>query len=367
MKLIHCADLHLDSKMTANLNAKKASERKRELLHTFQRMVSYAKTEGVQAILIAGDMFDTKYVSKTTRNVVLGEIERNTDITFYYLRGNHDTDSFITDLETTPCNLKTFTETWSCYELGAHVRIYGAELLKENSASLCASLLPDAEKINIVMLHGQETETKGKDKAEIVPLRTLKNKGIDYLALGHVHAYKKESLDARGVYCYPGCLEGRGFDECGQHGFVLLEIEEKTRKIESKFIPFAARTLYTVSVNIESCQTSLEMTEKIRAELKKGEYPETSLMKVVLTGEVDVACEKNIGYIQSIIESDFYFVKIQDETTLYVDIEEYALDVSLKGEFVRLVKEQTDLKEEEKNKIIRYGLQILEGDKVVEI
>ena len=53
----------------------------------------------------------------------------------------------------------------------------------------------------------------------------LKNKNIDYLALGHIHGYKEAPLDGRGKYCYPGCLEGRGFDECGKKGFVLLNIE----------------------------------------------------------------------------------------------------------------------------------------------
>ena len=40
MKIIHCADIHLDSKMSANLTKEKARERKTELfriwLHTGQ-------------------------------------------------------------------------------------------------------------------------------------------------------------------------------------------------------------------------------------------------------------------------------------------------------------------------------------------
>jgi exonuclease SbcD len=56
--------------------------------------------------------------------------------------------------------------------------------------------------------------SSSKDKTEVISLKELKNKAIDYLALGHIHSYKMEQLDSRGVYCYPGCLEGRGFDEC---------------------------------------------------------------------------------------------------------------------------------------------------------
>ena len=39
MKIIHCADLHLDSQMTANLTKEQARERKREIIRTFTRRI----------------------------------------------------------------------------------------------------------------------------------------------------------------------------------------------------------------------------------------------------------------------------------------------------------------------------------------
>lgn len=51
----------------------------------------------------------------------------------------------------------------------------------------------------------------------------LRGRGIDYLALGHVHSFRQEKLDEQGIWCYSGCLEGRGFDECGTKGYVMLE------------------------------------------------------------------------------------------------------------------------------------------------
>ena len=57
MKLIHCADLHLDSSMTTHLTKEKAKERKAELLASFNRMMEYADRENVSAVLIAGKIF----------------------------------------------------------------------------------------------------------------------------------------------------------------------------------------------------------------------------------------------------------------------------------------------------------------------
>ena len=74
MKIIHCADLHLDSKMTSNLSKEQAKERKMEILRTYSRMIEYAKNNDVKAIIIAGDLFDTRNVSATARNLVKDSI-----------------------------------------------------------------------------------------------------------------------------------------------------------------------------------------------------------------------------------------------------------------------------------------------------
>ena len=58
MKIIHCSDLHLDSKLSSNLGGIIAKKRCGEILHTFKRMVDYASKNNISAILISGDMFD---------------------------------------------------------------------------------------------------------------------------------------------------------------------------------------------------------------------------------------------------------------------------------------------------------------------
>jgi hypothetical protein len=53
-------------------------------------------------------------------------------------------------------------------------------------------------------------------------------------------------------------------------------------------------------------------------------------------------------------------------TKLLVNYEDYTLDESLKGAFVRTVMKDSLLSEEDRNTIIRYGLQLIAGDKEVE-
>ena len=209
-------------------------------------------------------------------------------------------------------------------------------------------------------MHGQESESNVKDKAEIINLKELKNKNIDYLALGHIHSYKQEQLDKRGVYCYSGCLECRGFDECGEQGFVLLDIEEN--KIKSKFIPFASRNLYEIHVDITGTKENNEIEQRITKKIKS--VPETGMVKIVLDGEVEIGEERDIEYLTKKFESNFYYLKIEDKPTIKIDYMKYKNDISLKGEFIRKVIEQDDLTEEEKSKIISTGIKALSGEDV---
>ncbi|HCT90954.1 MAG TPA: DNA repair exonuclease [Lachnospiraceae bacterium] len=355
MKMIHCADLHLDSRMEANLTKEQARERRQELLGTFTRMVAYAGEEGVRAILIAGDLFDGAGVSRTALHVVKDEIVRHPGIDFLYLRGNHDPEDFLRSFEgQLPENLKLFSDTWTFWDYGEAV-VGGVELTRENQKRIYDILRLAKDRINIVTLHGQEADHGSGDG--IIPIGKLQNRGIDYLALGHVHSYRLEKLDDRGMWCYSGCLEGRGFDECGQKGFVLLDI--KAGRVKTQFIPFGIRQCTEISVDVSGLDTSPRMLEAVRR--AAVQIPASSLVKVALTGEIPVDAEKNTAYLLQWLRENFYFAKLYDKTRLAVPYDSYRYDCSLKGEFVRLVSGQ-ELAEEEKEKIIRMGIRALAGE-----
>lgn len=367
MVIIHSADQHLDSRLTANLSKEKAKERKAEILITFNNMIKYAVSINATAILLAGDLFDTKTVSATERKAVTAAIVDHPDITFFYLKGNHDMNSFLSSLENIPDNLKLFDNHWTSYELSEDVIITGAELCESNQLSIFNELTLDSGKFNIVMLHGQENEYSAKDKTEVIPLSDLRNKSIDYLALGHVHEYKYKQLDARGMYCYPGCLEGRGFDETGLHGFVVLDIDEGSHTYTHEFKSISKRTLHEIEVDITAAEDIAEVEKKIIAVIEemrgKVEVPlrDQDLVKLILTGAIDEECNIDTGYLTKCFEDEFYFVKIYDHTTRKIDFEKYRLDESLKGEFVRTVQADSSLSDEDKFNIITKGISLLTG------
>ena len=88
MKIIHCSDIHLDSKMEANLDKDKAKQRKNEILLSFKNMVQFASEDKVEIIIIAGDLFDKNKISVKAKNIVKDTIKANPNIEFIYLKGN---------------------------------------------------------------------------------------------------------------------------------------------------------------------------------------------------------------------------------------------------------------------------------------
>ena len=375
MKLIHCADLHLDAKLQAHLDRERAKRRRDELLRNFARLADYAEQQDVDAVLIAGDLFDKDRVSALAKNTVLNVIGAHPGIRFYYLRGNHDTADCLRGSSAgagMPENLFLFGNRWKTYREGAEGRIViaGIELTRENNAAAFAALRLDPSCFNIVLLHGQETSASGFSGAEdktggrigVISLPALRGRGIDYLALGHIHAWKKAPLDSRGTFCYPGCLEGRGFDESGPHGFALLEIDEQRNTMTHRFVPFAQRALYTVDVDVTGCLTTAEMEERVKAALREAGCGSGDMADVTMRGELDVECEKDAGYLRTGLEARFFFARLQDRTTLRIDPQEYLYDESLRGEFVRVVLADSSIPEEEKTAVIRCGFQAMDGE-----
>ena len=128
---------------------------------------------------------------------------------------------------------------------------------------------------NIVTLHG---DIRGE-----IDLRRLKGKNIDYLALGHIHTYARGELDERGVYAYSGCLEGRGYDECGEKGFVLLETGRNAAGravISSRFVPSSIRRLEEYRIDVSAAKDDFDARRIAERQITAREK---DLLRVVLT------------------------------------------------------------------------------------
>ena len=350
MKIIHCADIHLGSKMKTNLNSEKAALRKAEIFDTFLSMIKYANDNNIQHIIIAGDLIDSKKGSISIVRKVLNAIKKNKEITFYYVEGNHDNNIFSVD--DIPENMKVFNKEFSIYDLG-DIEIGGSKEINRAYKYLSFS----ENKFSILVLHGNVVNYDSINDEDIY-LKNYINKNIDYIALGHIH--KKESFTDYGfIASYSGCLEGRGFDELGEKGFYVLDIDNslKDKKFSQKFVSLSKRSLYEIVVDIDGVTDNDSLYNRIKSKLVN--YSKECLYKIILTGSYDFAAEKDLGFINQKLNEEYYFVKIYDQSRIKINYKDYENDVSLIGEFIRTVYKNEELTEEEKNKIIEYGVKAL--------
>lgn len=352
MKIIHTGDIHLGSAMK-NLPQDKANLRKTEIIDNFRRLTLFARENKVAAILIAGDLFDEGEATASLKKEIATIISAAKPVCFFYIAGNHDDEFSFADR---PDNLYLFSEnhSWKSYDLQDNITLTGIDERNMREDAYQTLSLP-SERYNIVMMHGPVANGE-------ISLSQLRDKNIDYLALGHIHlpSLNAERLDSRGHYRYCGCLEGRGFDECGKRGFFLLEIENGRLRSET-FMSLSKREICERPVDISGCSTYYELERRIEENLI-GERRE-NILKILLRGQYPIGLNKDLPLLTARMNERFFYVKIVDESRVFIDYRQFENDLSERGEFVREVG-RYEMNEELRAEILDVGLKALAGEEI---
>ena len=337
MKIIHCADIHLDTPFGNMFNIEKSAVRKQEILLSFVRLIKYAGDIKTRFIMISGDMIDPGNIQQKTMDTIYDCIIRNPDIDFLVLPGTEQESTYLEHMSSRPGNLKIFDEQNRSFRYG--------------QCFVCAAASPDGlpelgeSDINIVMHYGTVDPDEWKDRR------------IDYLALGGQHTFSSGETDQRGVYCYPGSLEGLSFDEVGEKGFIELDAQDD--RLETAFIRSGKRKVYNVSVDISKAPDNDAISDLIRE--KVTGIDGSSLVKVSLTGTVSIDSRRDVKEIEKEFSKCFFgFVIDEKDIELSIDSSQYRFDKTLKGEFIRTVLAGNESNEEKKD-IIETGLRALSG------
>lgn len=359
MKFIHCADLHIDSKIEG-LPSTKSSNRKEEVLHSFERLCVYAKDNDIKAVIISGDMFDGKTPTKRSLDRVIYAISNAKGVDFLYLNGNHDDNAFSFEgVCNVPKNLKIFNHGFSSFRYD-NVVIGAINVSNEFPKNVYDLITFEKDSFNILAMHGQVADYKTTQASSLISIPQLKEKYIDYLALGHYHTFSSGKIDERGIYAYSGCLDGRGFDELGEKGFVLIDTESKDYY---KFVKFSSREYHEFNFDLSFFDDWFTAREQLLKQVN-GSFSSNDILKIILLGERTTDFYVDLQELTDRLNDNFFFAKVYDKTTLKICEEDYLADKTVRGEFVRLVWE-SDLTPEQKKKIITCGLNAIKGEDIL--
>jgi len=403
VKLIHTADLHLDSAFRSRFTKEEAENRRQKQLMAWKELLSFAVEKKVQGILIAGDLFDSPVVSHGTMDFFLSTISEHPEISFFYLRGNHDTENTFRYQENLPKNLFLFSEKGKKYRLNDRLLLagveygtkdisfgenegatqgagqaaeqgvgqenaHGAEALSKSeteSEEESKFLKLKEEDCNILLLHGALYQGTPKGEAvqgeEGIFLKNLEKLPLSYIALGHIHKGGEGKLNNGALWAYPGCLQGRGFDEEGERGFLYLKVEEEKKEIRKEFIPIKQGEFRILEIELLEDEGTLACLKKIEVEMEKAGIVKEDSLRIILKGKKGLEQERNLRYLQLQLQDSVFFLEIRDECELSWNREEAMKEKSLKGEFLRVLAAADTLSKEEQEEIIALGMGLLQG------
>lgn len=368
MRFLHTADLHLDSAFCSDgqTGAEIRRQRQRDLL---ERIFDIARDRACDMILIAGDLFDSAFVTPETRTLCMSLFERFGG-PVVISPGNHDAyvDGCFYKSENMPENVHIFTSGELQYfdfpALDTTVAGYAftSAAMPRNPLS---GLIPVRHNQRIILLCAH-TELDNPT-SRYAPLFTsdVVRAGFDYAALGHVHSCSESADNIR--YC--GIPEGRGFDETGEGCVLVVETDgvgaptvEKVNVANIRYI----REELSVDGACEPEDIRAAVTAKLAQYADGTEY--AIRLELVGAAAPEALCE-----LEALRESEWQGIcelQIRDLTLSLPDKSYLEKDATLKGEFYRSLSAQLYSDDPKTRAValraLRIGLAAIEGKNITD-
>lgn len=359
VKILHCADIHIGA--AESFLGVLRENRRYETLITFERIIDIAKEENVELIAIAGDLFDSNNIEQRFIDAVMNKIREAAPIKVVFAAGNHDPLNAQSPFlkEELPQNLyvlgtKDEEITFEELKLKVYGRSFESAFLKGEEAF---SLPTNNDYINLLVQHGELKSDLNSEYNAITP-KFVKNSGMDYIALGHVHKRSDIGKIDNTYFAYCGCPEGQGFDELQEKGVYIGQIGKG--KCDLQFVSVSKRQHILEKIDISEISGAVEISAEIINALKEkyGEDYSQNLYKIELIGSVSEDNEINTEEILSRISNELYFVKIKNKTEIKIDLEALKNEASLRGIFVKKMLERTENAPEDEKELYRKALKL---------
>ena len=248
-RFVHAADIHLDSPLRslALRDPELAELIGNASRRALEAVVKLCLDEQVDALLIAGDLYDGDQTSMKTARFLAAQISRldQAGVRVFIIRGNHDALSRITAELSFPDGAKIFTGRAEVVMLDRGpgelpVAIHGISFAKPQTME---SLLPKfkvpvAGAINIAMMHTSLAGAPGHDNYAPCSPSDLDAAGFEYWALGHIH--QRAVMRGKSTVVMPGIPQGRDINEAGAKSVTLVTIaDDRTVSLEERFTSIA--------------------------------------------------------------------------------------------------------------------------------
>ena len=368
VKVLHCADLHFDTPFK-ELSKEISDTSKNELLEVFKNIIDLAIDENIEVLLIAGDVFDNLTVNKNTLFFISDQIRRIKNIKVFISPGNHDpyNEKSFYSMINWPENVYIFKGDMEFKEVKElNLIVWGAGFRQNyENETLLRGINVDNDKINIMILHGEIASNNSKNEYNPIYINDIYKSNIDYIALGHKHKFSGILKEGMTTYAYSGCPQGRGFDEEGEKGVIIGEVYKSGTNLE--FFPVYKRKYVTKEIDITGTNNYDEVVFKVLSDLSDEEIYK-NFYKIILKGELKEHFKLRENLLIEKLKNKFYYIKIINQTSIEVNLEELSRDYSIKGKFIsKILEKLKDASDDDKEILklaLKIGIQCLSEDEV---
>ena len=348
MKILHAADLHLNTPFSGRTDAQLALLKK-ALLQVPGKIAELCKAHGCDLLLLSGDLFDGQPDGNSVQ--ALKNALKEVGVPTFISPGNHDFCGPGSPYMTAawPENVHIFTKpVMESVALPAlDCRIYGAGYQSMDCGALLENFRAEGEETyHIGVLHGDPIQ-KNAPYCPITQAQVATS-GLTYLALGHVH--KAGSFTAGETLCgWPGCPMGRGYDETEEKGVYLVTLED-TASLE--FISLDTPCFYDLEAEVLS--TPQEAVASLLPPVQTQDF-----YRITLTGEWEPFDISSLSFPQC------PNLELRDRTTPPADLWSCIGEDTLEGNYFRLLHDALDESEEIATLAAKISRKILDGQEVV--
>jgi DNA repair protein SbcD/Mre11 len=299
-RFVHAADIHLDSPLRslALRDPELAELIGNATRRAFVGIIDLCLSEQVDALLLAGDLYDGDQTSMKTARFLAEQVRRlhAAGVQVFVIRGNHDALSRITKELTFPDSVTVFGGRADAIQVDRSasdfpVVIHGISFARPH---ILESLLPRFKApvdgaINIGLMHTSLDGAKEHDDYAPCSLSDLDNSGFDYWALGHIH--KRSVARGRCTIVMPGMPQGRDVNESGAKSVTLVTIaDDRSIHLEERITSAAQFEFISIDLTgIEDWRDMVTMLAKTIQRRRDDVPAEHMVARLHFTGSTPLA------------------------------------------------------------------------------
>ena len=299
-RFVHTADIHLDSPLRslALRNPMLADLIGNATRQAFVNTIDLCLEENVDALLLAGDLYDGEQTSMKTARFLAAQLNKlhKAGIRCFVIRGNHDALSKITQELVLPDSVKVFSGRAEAITIERAkseipIVIHGVSFAKPHAAeSLLPKYKPPVEgAINVGIMHTSLGGAEGHDRYAPCSIADLQATGFRYWALGHIH--KRSVMEGNCTIVMPGIPQGRDISEAGPKSVSLVTVaDDASIRVEERDVCIAQFECISVDVaDVDEWRDLVSAVDKSLRQMRIDASAEHLVARVRVTGQTPLA------------------------------------------------------------------------------